>query len=164
MSDGYSLEDELAGPPTAAPVLGPSEGDLAVREAIKALDKAMDSRSMAVAMQKAVALKVLELLEAGKIGSGDLVRLMGMVNDRADGKVTDVVEVSGTIGLTAILADLSGRSAGLPDLSEVPASILAASGVLTPRRAEDEDDERAGSDDDPLDFIDAEVVELAPDT
>lgn len=156
MTDGYSLEDELSAPPTAAPAYTPSEGDLAVREAIKALGKAMDSRSMAVAMQRAVSLKVLELLEAGKIGSGDLVRLMGMVNDRADGKVTEVVEVSGTIGLAGILADLSGRSAGLPDLSEVPEAVLRASGVLSPRTRSE--------DDDPLDFIDAEVIELAPDT
>ena len=46
---------------------------------------------------KYVTARLLRLIGDGKVGGGDLVRLMGMLNDRVDGKVADRVEVSGEV-------------------------------------------------------------------
>lgn len=136
---GYNLETErekrLAAQATGAPVDAGMSDD--VLEALGKLEVATDSKGMSAALQKPVYRRIVNLLGEGKIGAGDLIKLAGMIADRVDGKVTDKVEVSGTIGLAAILADINGRSAGLPDLSEIDAA----------------------DGDNVLDIIDAEVVE-----
>lgn len=133
---GFSLEEEREKRLLAQSV----EVDVAmaddVRDALNKLEIATDSKGMSEALQRPVYRRIVKLLGDGKIGAGDLIKLAGMIADRVDGKVTDKVEVSGTIGLAAILADINGRSAGLPDLSEM-----------------EEDGDNI------LDIIDAEVVE-----
>lgn len=130
------MDDErakrLAAQATGVPVDTGMSDD--VLEALGKLEVATDSKGMSAALQKPVYRRIVNLLGEGKIGAGDLIKLAGMIADRVDGKVTDKVEVSGTIGLAAILADINGRSAGLPDLSEIDG-------------------------DNVLDIIDAEVVE-----
>lgn len=113
-----SLEDERR-----ARIGGVQTGDGAgsdfvsglIDECMVALGSAEDSKGMAVAMRRVVAMKVIEMVRDGKVSGGDMIRLMGMVNDRADGKVIDSVEVSGVIGFGDILRDVMGRGGGLPD-------------------------------------------------
>lgn len=135
---GFSLEEEREKRLAAQGVVSSADEAMAddVRDALFMLDSATDSKGMSAALQKPVYRRIVNLLGDGKIGAGDLIKLAGMIADRVDGKVTDKVEVSGTIGLAAILADINGRSAGLPDLSEM-----------------EEDGDNI------LDIIDAEVVE-----
>jgi hypothetical protein len=83
-------------------------------DVFKDLEKAMDAREMSMAMRKVVAKAVLERVVSGDMGGGDLVRLMGMLNERIDGKVADKVEHSGVIGLEAVLAAVTNKSMGLP--------------------------------------------------
>ena len=56
---------------------------------------ALDAREISLALRKTVALKLAERVAADEVGSGDLVRLLGMINDRVDGKVSDRLEVAG---------------------------------------------------------------------
>ena len=141
---GFSLEEEREKRLAAQSYSHDTDVDMAddVRDAFAMLDKASDSKGMSAALQRPVYRRIVKLLGDGKIGAGDLIKLAGMIADRVDGKVTDKVEVSGTIGLAAILADINGRSAGLPDLSEMD---------------EEMDEEMDG--DNILDIIDAEVVD-----
>lgn len=145
---GFSLEEEREKRLAAQAYKANADIDMTddVHEALAMLDKASDSKGMSAALQKPVYRRIVNLLADGKIGAGDLIKLAGMIADRVDGKVTDKVEVSGTIGLAAILADINGRSAGLPDLSEMDDDVLdAVEGDL--------------QDDNVLDIIDAEVVD-----
>jgi hypothetical protein len=78
------------------------------------IEAALDARELSMAMRKVVARKLLERVSDDGLSGGDLVRLMGMLNDRIDGKVMDKIEHSGNIGLSEILADVMGTSGGLP--------------------------------------------------
>ena len=109
---GFSLEEErrLRQLAVSAKVAS-AEGD--VEDAIKALDTAMDSRDISIVMQKVVARRILKLMGEDKVGAGDLVRLMSLVNDRADGKVADKIEVEMTTSDEAIAAVKELVRAGL---------------------------------------------------
>lgn len=80
------------------------------------IELALDAREMAMAMRKAVARRVMEKVAADEMGSGDLVRLLGMLNERVDGKVADKVEHSGSLDLAAVVRSVQakGTSTGLP--------------------------------------------------
>lgn len=109
---GFSLEEErrLRQLAVSAKVAS-AEGD--VEDAIKALDTAMDSRDISIVMQKVVARRILKLIGEDKVGAGDLIRLMNSVNDRADGKVADKIEVEMTTPDKAVAAVKELVSAGL---------------------------------------------------
>ena len=104
MSEGFSIEEErekrLAAKSAAAS--GLSASDALIDAAISALGEALDSREMAIVMQRAIAVKAMEMMRDGRMAGGDVARLLAMVNDRADGKVADKVEVSMTVGDEAI--------------------------------------------------------------
>lgn len=103
---GFSAESErekrLLAKGMEVPVVNASDG--LILEAIEALGSALDSREMSVVMQRALAVKAMEMVRDGKVGGGDIVRMLQMVNDRADGKVADKVEVSMSVGEEAINA------------------------------------------------------------
>lgn len=50
----------------------------------------------------------------GDVGTSDLIKLLAMLNDRIDGKVAEKVEHTGVVGLREILAEVTGKTAGLP--------------------------------------------------
>ena len=104
MSEGFSIEEErekrLAA--KSASGSGLSASDALIDAAISALGEALDSREMAIVMQRAIAVKAMEMMRDGRMAGGDVARLLAMVNDRADGKVADKVEVSMTVGDEAI--------------------------------------------------------------
>jgi hypothetical protein len=79
------------------------------------IEVALDARELGLAMRKQVVRKLAERIAADEIGSGDLVRLLGMINDRVDGKVVDKVEHSGSIGIAQVLESVMGKTAGLPN-------------------------------------------------
>lgn len=118
---GYSLEAERAARMAArneridGAAVSVELSTSAFTDAIGELQGALDSKGMSLALQKAVAIKVAEMARDGKVSGGDMIRLFGMLNDRADGKVKESLEVSGNISFGAILREISGTSAGLPD-------------------------------------------------
>lgn len=98
--------------------------EIDIEEALVELDRASDAKEGFLALQKPALRRLAILMGEGRIGAADLIKLSGMIADRVDGKVKDKVEVSGSIGLSAILADINGRSAGLPDLSELGEDLI----------------------------------------
>lgn len=90
----------------------------AVRDSELELDEAMDASDIARLMRPRVASKLAERIAADEVSSGDLVKLLGMLNDRIDGKVADKVEHSGVMGIAQILASIDGKTAGLPKLED----------------------------------------------
>lgn len=79
----------------------------------------LDAVEIAETLRPLVARELGKKLLAGEVGSGDLIKLLGMLNDRIDGKIAEKVEHSGSIGLAAILAEIDGKTAGLPDLEDI---------------------------------------------
>jgi len=79
------------------------------------IERALDATELSIAMRKMVAKAVAQRVMDDEIGSGDLVRLLGMLNDRVDGKVADKHEHSGNIGISQVLASVMGKTTGLPD-------------------------------------------------
>ena len=53
-----------------------------------------DWAGIASSLQKVAAKRLLILIGEGKVGGGDLVRLLGLVSDRIDGKVANKVDIS----------------------------------------------------------------------
>ena len=90
MSEGFSIEEErekrLAA--KSASGSGLSASDALIDAAISALGEALDSREMAIVMQRAIAVKAMEMMRDGRMAGGDVARLLAMVNDRATGIVT----------------------------------------------------------------------------
>lgn len=85
-----------------------------VQEAMEALDAALDSKEIALAMRKVVAKRLLKMVGENKVGAGDLVKLLGMTSDRVDGKVADKVEHSGNVTIASIMAEIRAEGRGLP--------------------------------------------------
>lgn len=74
----------------------------------------MNAVEIAEILRPAVARSLLERLRDGEVGSGDLVKMLGMLSDRIDGKVAEKVEHSGNVCLMEILREIDGKTAGLP--------------------------------------------------
>ncbi len=126
---GFSLEEERRLRQLA--VSSASSVDDEIKEAIRALDSAMDSRDMSIVLQKIVAKKVLLMLGEGKFSGGDLVRLMGIVNDRADGKVAEKIEIEMTTTDEAIAAVKELVRSGVIDATAAERE-LRLLGITTP--------------------------------
>lgn len=95
MIGGYSEEEERRLRNARGSGTGASAGvELDVSEALRELEAASDSRGIASSLQKVAAKRLLILIGEGKVGGGDLVRLLGLVSDRIDGKVADKVDIS----------------------------------------------------------------------
>lgn len=92
MNMGYSEEEERRLRGVRSPAAAVEEMD--VSEALRELESASDSRGIASSLQKVAARRLLLLIGEGKVGGGDLVRLLGLVSDRIDGKVADKVDIS----------------------------------------------------------------------
>lgn len=90
------------------------------------IDKALDSREIGLAMQKELSKSVMMDVHSGKMGSGDKVRLLGMVNDRVDGKVADTVKVEMSTSEEAVNALRELVRCGLitPDAAQNEAKLL----------------------------------------
>ena len=87
--------------------------------AVVEFDENTDAISIAKALRPMVATELSRRILAGEVGSGDLIKLLGMLNDRIDGKVVEKFEHSGEIGIAAILAQIDGKTAGLPSLEDI---------------------------------------------
>lgn len=79
------------------------------------IEVALDAVELSIALRKLVARKVAQRVADDEMGSGDLVRLLGMLNDRVDGKVAEKVEHSGSLTLDAVFENIMGKTAGLPN-------------------------------------------------
>lgn len=126
---GFSLEEERRRRQLA--VASASVVDDEIAQAIEALGEAMDSRDISIVLQKLVAKKVLVMLGEGKFSGGDLVRLMTLVNDRADGKVADKIEIEMTTSEEAIAAIKELVRSGVID-SDTATRELRLLGVTAP--------------------------------
>lgn len=92
MIGGYSEEEERR--LRSVRGSGAASDELDVSEALRELESAVDSRGVASSLQKVAARRLLMLIGEGKVGGGDLVRLLGLVSDRIDGKVADKVDIN----------------------------------------------------------------------
>ena len=63
--------------------------------AVVEFDENTDAISIAKALRPMVATELSRKILAGEVGSGDLIKLLGMLNDRIDGKVVEKFEHSG---------------------------------------------------------------------
>lgn len=109
----------------------PDAGMFDITEVLGKIDKALDSREMGLAMQKELAKSVMLDVYNEKMGAGDKVRLLAMINDRVDGKVADKVQHSGNLTLDAIFASLPNTS-GLPKQEYIDAALDAGYDVDGP--------------------------------
>lgn len=104
---GYSKERELSErreasrKPDDAPVL--IESDIA--DALADLEEAESSRDMAMAIRRPAYRRILTLMNEGKVGAGDLIRIMNMTDDRIDGKVADKMVVSQNVTIEQRLGE-----------------------------------------------------------
>lgn len=63
------------------------------------IDKATSSREISKSLQKLTAKRLAARIHSDELSSGDFIRLMGLINDRVDGKVADKLEHSGNVGM-----------------------------------------------------------------
>lgn len=85
----------------------------------EAARKEMSAEEIAEMLRPDVVGVLQQRVRDGDVGTSDLIRLLGMLNDRIDGKVADKVEHSGNVTIAAILAEVSGTSTGLPRLEDI---------------------------------------------
>lgn len=92
-----------------------SRVDITGDDPLAEIEVALDAVELSIALRKLVARKVAQRVADDEMGSGDLVRLLGMLNDRVDGKVADKMEHSGSLTLDAVFENIMGKTAGLPN-------------------------------------------------
>lgn len=73
-----------------------------------------DSVSISEMLRPDVVGVLHQRIRDGEVGTADLIKLLALLNDRIDGKVTEKVEHTGLLSLQAVLESVTGKTAGLP--------------------------------------------------
>lgn len=69
---------------TKAPITGD--------DPMEEIDRATDAKEISLAMRKRIAKQIAVRIETDELSGADLIKLMGMVNDRVDGRVVETIQ------------------------------------------------------------------------
>ncbi len=64
-----------------------------VFNAFEELEKAKDAAEISMALRKPTVKALMNNIRANTVSASDLIKLLGMINDRIDGKVADMVKI-----------------------------------------------------------------------
>lgn len=59
---------------------------------LEEIERATDAKEISLAMRKRIAKQIAMRIESDELSGSDLIKLMGMVNDRVDGRVAETIQ------------------------------------------------------------------------
>lgn len=60
---------------------------------LEEIERATDAKEISLAMRKRIAKQIAMRIESDELSGADLIKLMGMVNDRVDGRVVENIQM-----------------------------------------------------------------------